>query len=394
MQDLLDVEGLVTSFPTPRGELRAVDGLSLRLAPGEALGVVGESGSGKSVLVRTIMNLLPRNARVPPEARVRFAGRDVRALPRAEARHFWGPQMAMVFQDPMTSLNPVRTIGRQLTEPMRYHLRLGRRAARDRATELLTQVGIGEPERRLDQYPHELSGGMRQRVMIAIALSCSPKLLIADEPTTALDVTVQKEILDLLTRLRREMGMAMILISHDLGVVSGRTDRTMVMYAGRAVEVGPTAALFARTRHPYTAALLRSMPLIDQPSHTPLEVIPGSPPDLVAPPAGCRFAPRCRNAQEGCLVAPPPLDPDPDEPRHRYACLYPVGTERGRQALAENRARRRTGAGLDLAAVGAGAGKLRSEERGDEGGARQPLGAASERSERDQHSARVDEVTG
>lgn len=334
--DLLVVENLGTTFPTTRGPLRAVDGVSFRLAPSESLGIVGESGSGKSVLVRTVMNLLPRSASVDPASRILFQGTDVRERTGAAARRFWGSEVAMVFQDPMTSLNPVRTIGRQLTDPIRFHLKLGRRAARERAAELLAQVGINDPHRRLNQYPHELSGGMRQRVMIAIALSCSPKLLIADEPTTALDVTVQKEILDLLSRLRAELRMAMILISHDLAVVAGRTDRTMVMYAGRTVEIGPTPALFARTRHPYTEALLRATPRIDEPSHTRLAVIGGTAPDLVNPPPGCRFAPRCRRVQARCETEAPPLvgEPGRDEAAalHRYACFHPVETSDMAQA--------------------------------------------------------------
>jgi peptide/nickel transport system ATP-binding protein len=346
--ELLEVVDLTTSFPTPRGPLTAVAGVGFTVRQGEALGIVGESGSGKSVLARTIMNLLPGSAEVGAGSRLRFAGRDPRRLPRAEARHFWGGQVAMVFQDPTTSLNPVRTIGAQLTDPIRRHLGLSRAAARARATELLTQVGINEPARRLRQYPHELSGGMRQRVMIAIAISCEPRLLIADEPTTALDVSVQKEILDLLDRLRRQRQMAMILISHDLTVVAGRTDRTMVMYAGQIAETGRTSDLFARTRHPYTAALLRSVPRLDQPSHTRLAAIPGSAPDLHSPPAGCRFAPRCRHAQPDCLVTVPPLRAA-NGADHSYACFYPVGTEAGDQALAGNLAAGRTAAGLALA---------------------------------------------
>ncbi|MFY1638051.1 ABC transporter ATP-binding protein [Solwaraspora sp. WMMB335] len=366
---LLTVENLVTTFPTPRGPLRAVDGVSFTLAPSEALGVVGESGSGKSMLVRTIMNILPRQAEVAARSRILFAGQDVRDRRGAAARHFWGAEVAMVFQDPMTSLNPVRTIGRQLTDPIRHHLGGNRRSARDRAADLLAQVGISEPVRRLDQYPHELSGGMRQRVMIAIALSCSPKLLIADEPTTALDVTVQKEILDLLARLRTELQMAMILISHDLAVVAGRTDRTLVMYAGKVAEIGPTASLFQATRHPYTAALLRSTPRIDEPSHAPLEVIPGTAADLVHPPPGCRFAPRCRQAQPRCQREVPALTPTDDTAArsddtaaswfddgdtHRYACFYPAGTDAGAQALARNLTNGRTATGLDLGALAAG----------------------------------------
>lgn len=368
MSPLLTVENLTTTFPTARGPLRAVDDVSLTLSPSEALGIVGESGSGKSVLVRTIMNILPRRAEVAAHSRIIFDGTDVRQRRGATARHFWGAEVAMIFQDPMTSLNPVRTVGRQLTDPIRYHLGLPARAARARAAELLADVGISEATRRLDQYPHELSGGMRQRVMIAIALSCSPRLLIADEPTTALDVTVQKEILDLLARLRAERQMAMILISHDLGVVAGRTDRTLVMYAGRMAEIGPTTQLFTDTRHPYTAALRRCTPSIDEPRHARLEVIAGTAPDLVNPPPGCRFAPRCHHAQADCQLSPPALTTDGQtgpatvDPAtegappgtHHYACFYPVGTPHGTAALTRNLAARRTGAGLDLAAVAAG----------------------------------------
>jgi len=352
---LLVVEALTTVFATPRGPLRAVDGVSLSLAAGEALGIVGESGSGKSALVRTIMNLLPHSAQVAEESRILFDGTDIRRLPPRQARRLWGAEIAMVFQDPMTSLNPVRTLGQQISDPLRFHLGLSRSAARARAVELLTQVGITDPTHRVRQYPHELSGGMRQRAMIAVALSCSPRLLIADEPTTALDVTVQKEILDLLTNLRRELGMALILISHDLNIVAHRTDRTVVMYAGRAVETAKTATLFATTRHPYTAALLRSVPRIDERSHTRLEVIPGTAPDLVNPPRGCRFAPRCSHAQPRCLEVEPELSSDhTGDPQHRVACHYPVGTRPGDRALAENMARQRTAAGLDLTAVAAG----------------------------------------
>jgi peptide/nickel transport system ATP-binding protein len=229
----------------------------------------------------------------------------------------------MVFQDPMTSLNPVRRIGVQLTESMRYHLGTGRRAARARAVELLHLVGIPEPERRLDQYPHELSGGMRQRVTIAIALACDPKLLVADEPTTALDVTVQKQILDLLDRLQAELGMAMILITHDLGVVAGRAHRTAVMYAGRIVEMGDTTALFEETRHPYTEALLRSIPRIERPSHQELDAIPGRPPDMVGPAIGCPFAARCSYAEARCTTDDPLTT---GTARHAWRCHLPIGT--------------------------------------------------------------------
>jgi peptide/nickel transport system ATP-binding protein len=332
---LLDVHRLSTYFRTPRGLLRAVDDVSFSVDVGETLAVVGESGSGKSALVRTLMRLVPRSAVVPSDTHIYFEGRDLRTLPRDEYRHFWGTQMAMIFQDPLTSLNPVRRIGRQMMDPMRYHLRLSRDDAKARAINLLGQVGISAPERRLKQYPHELSGGMRQRVMIAIALSCNPKLLIADEPTTALDVTVQKQILDLLAELQRETRMAMILITHDLGVVAGRTNRIAVMYAGRFVEVGETRRLFRDIRHPYTESLLLSIPRLSNPSHTRLEAITGRPPDLTNPPTGCRFTPRCPYAQPSCAEEEPALLAPPGE-SHAYRCWFPVGTEAGRKALTAN----------------------------------------------------------
>jgi peptide/nickel transport system ATP-binding protein len=346
---LLAVEGLSTSFRTARGSLQAVEDVSFSLAQGETIGIVGESGSGKSVLVRTIMNLLPRTASV--EGRVLFDGRDVRTLTKAERDHFWGPQMSMIFQDPMTSLNPVRKIGRQITDPLRFHLGLSRDAARKRAVELLDLVRIPEAGRRLGQYPHELSGGMRQRVMIAIALSCHPKLLIADEPTTALDVTVQQQILDLLSSLQAELGMAMILITHDLGVVAGHTKRIAVMYAAQIVEEASTTTLFAEMHHPYTEALLASIPRIEHAPHTRLEAIFGRPPDMLNPPPGCRYAPRCRYAQESCVVQAPPLA---GSLHHRYACFFPVGTVEGQTALAGNLARGTTATGLPVEAALAG----------------------------------------
>lgn len=321
---LLAVDRLTTSFETARGTLRPVNEVSFDLVEGESLGIVGESGSGKSMLMRTVMNILPRSARVDPSSRIAFEGQDVREMRGVDARHFWGAKVAMVFQDPMTSLNPVRTVGNHITDPLRYHLGHTRRQARVRAAELLAMVGISEPGRRLKQYPHELSGGMRQRVMIAVAISCSPRLLIADEPTTALDVTVQKEILDLLARLRIELGMSMILISHDLEVVRGRTDHTLVMYAGKVVESGATSTLFARTRHPYTGALLLATPRIGAPSHTRLQAIPGNAPDLANLPSGCAFAPRCPHAQPRCGKAVPELRADQPGERHSYACAFPL----------------------------------------------------------------------
>jgi peptide/nickel transport system ATP-binding protein len=330
---LLEVDGLLTSFATARGELRAVDGVSFALARGETLGIVGESGSGKSMLARTIMGLLPPTAAT--SGRVVYDGKDLADMSPAAARKLWGPELAMVFQDPTTSLNPVKRVGTHITESLRHHLGLSRQAAGARAVELLDQVGIPDPAQRARQYPHELSGGMRQRVTIAVALACEPNLLVADEPTTALDVTVQKQILDLLGRLQRERGMAMILITHDLGIVSGRTDRVAVMYAGRLVETAPTRRLFASVRHPYTEALLRSSPRIDAPSHTRLQAITGRPPDLANLPSGCRFAPRCPHATDLCRDEEPVLEDS--EAGHLVACHHPVEV---RDRGLEDRARR------------------------------------------------------
>jgi len=346
---LLEVSHLSTDFDTSHGILRAVDDVSLTLDRGETLGIVGESGSGKSVLVRTIMNILGRNANVSEETRVLFDGRDTRALSLAEARHFWGREIAMVFQDPMTSLNPVRRIGKQIVEPIRYHLGLDEKAATERAVELLDRVGIPEPRRRLRNYPHELSGGMRQRVTIAIAISCEPKLLVADEPTTALDVTVQKQILDLLASLQSELGMSMIMITHDLGVVAAYADRIGVMYSGRLIERAGAIELFESTRHPYTEALLESIPRLEDPSHTPLQVTSGRPPNPLAPPPGCRFSPRCRYAQLACTETEPELtSPGHD---HEYACFFPLGSAENLVASEANRAAGITPAGLVLTGV-------------------------------------------
>ncbi|MEO3784001.1 ABC transporter ATP-binding protein [Actinocorallia sp. B10E7] len=321
---LLEVTDLRTTFHTPRGDVTAVDGVSLTLRAGETLGVVGESGSGKSVLGRSLMGLIGQGPTTTISGRVTLAGHDVHALPARERRRLWGPTVAMVFQDPMTSLNPVKKIGTHLVEALRLHLRLDRKAARERSVDLLRQVGIPEPARRLDQYPHELSGGMRQRVVIAMALACDPKLLIADEPTTALDVTVQKQILDLLARLARERQMAIILVSHDLGAVAGRTDRVAVMYAGRVVETSRTLEVFTRPIHPYSEALLASIPRLDAAPHTRLRTIEGRPPDLVSPPPGCRFAPRCTRAEDVCRTEAPRLrGPRPAAPRHTAACHLP-----------------------------------------------------------------------
>jgi oligopeptide/dipeptide ABC transporter ATP-binding protein len=318
---LLEVRDLSTHFLTARGAVRAVDGVSFSLERGRTLGVVGESGSGKTVLSRSIMGLLPSH-NVVRGGEVMYEGRRLTGLSGSELREIWGAEISMVFQDPMTSLNPVVRIGRQITETMRFHLDLPDGEARARAAELLKSVGISEPERRLRSYPHELSGGMRQRVTIAIALACGPKLLLADEPTTALDVTVQAQILSLLGRQQRERHMAMILVTHDLGVVAGRTDEIVVMYAGKVVERAPTTVLFSDMRMRYTQALFRSIPRITDPGHRRLQAIGGRPPDLVAPLRGCSFAPRCQFARERCHAEEPRLTEA--GAGHAYACWYPA----------------------------------------------------------------------
>ena len=331
---LLDVEDLHVSFATSRGPLRAVQGVSLTLDQGKTLGIVGESGSGKTVLSRAIMGLLPR-ASTTQTGSVRYDGTEILNAPNDDLRKLWSTHIAMVFQDPMTSLNPVQRIGNQITEPLKIHLNLSKGEAKETALSLLMQVGIPSPVERYEAYPFELSGGMRQRVMIAIALACAPRLLMADEPTTGLDVTVQAQILDLLQEQQRERFMAMILVTHDLGVVASRTDDILVMYAGQAIEKASTRTLFAEMRHPYTEALLKSIPKLEQPSHSRLDAIGGRPPDLVHPPSGCRFAPRCPNVQERCRVEAPPLA-ERDTPGHEFACFYPVGTPEGEEARARN----------------------------------------------------------
>lgn len=331
---LLEVDEFRTHFATPLGTVRAVDGVSFTLDRGKTLGIVGESGSGKTVLARSIMGLLTaRN--VTRSGRVTYNGLDLVSASKQQQRALWGTEMAMVFQDPMTSLNPVMKIGQQITEGIRFHLDVPKDEARAQALQLLDSVGIPDPARRINQYPHELSGGMRQRVTIAIALACGPKLLLADEPTTALDVTVQAQILNLLDQQQSDRHMAMILVTHDLGVVAGRTDEIAVMYAGQIVERAPTRTLFASMKMPYTEALLRSIPKLEQPSHTRLQIIGGRPPDLISPPAGCRFAPRCPYAQARCHSEPPPLV-EAETPGHLYRCWYPVGSDAGREALAHN----------------------------------------------------------
>ncbi|MBM3674770.1 MAG: ABC transporter ATP-binding protein [Actinobacteria bacterium] len=348
---LLEVEDLHTHFRTGRGVARAVDGVSFSLERGRTLGVVGESGSGKTVLARSIMGLLPKS-NVERTGSIKFEGREVIGATPDDLRELWGSQISMVFQDPMTSLNPVMKIGKQITEMLLQHLDISKDYARELALSLLESVGIPEADRRLKEYPHQMSGGMRQRIMIAIAIACGPKLLFADEPTTALDVTVQAQILDLLQAQQRERFMAMILVTHDLGVVAGRTDEIAVMYAGRVVEKAPTKVLFSELRHPYTEALLRSIPKLGAPSHTRLAAIGGRPPDIVNPPAGCKFSPRCPYARERCLEEEPPLI-DTATPGHEFRCWIPVGTPENREALEANRA---AGAPSALAVVGEGNG--------------------------------------
>jgi peptide/nickel transport system ATP-binding protein len=346
---LLEVDEVKTQFKTARGLVHAVDGVSFSLERGKTIGIVGESGCGKSVLSRSIMGLLPSN--VVRHGSIRFEGNEIGHAAGNEMRQYWGTQMAMVFQDPMTSLNPVMRVGYQITESLRFHFGVTKDYAAETALSLLTSVGIPEAERRMRQYPHELSGGMRQRVMIAIALACGPKLLFADEPTTALDVTVQAQILDLLQQQQRERFMAMVLVTHDLGVVAGRTDDIAVMYAGRIVERASTRSLFEQTRHPYTEALLKSIPKLGQPSHTKLDAIAGRPPDLVKPPIGCKFAARCPYAQAKCMTDEPQLT-DPDVPGHAFRCFFPVGSAAGTEALTRNLAAGETATGLPVRKVG------------------------------------------
>ncbi|MGW0804825.1 dipeptide/oligopeptide/nickel ABC transporter permease/ATP-binding protein [Nonomuraea sp. NPDC002799] len=315
---LLQVQDLHTHFVTPRGVVKAVDGVSFTLERGRTLAIVGESGSGKSMLIRSVLGLLPGNS--VRGGKVYLSGDDLTTYTATEMRSVLGPRLGTVFQDPMTALNPVRTIGTQVMEPLRVHLGMGRRQARAEAGRLLASVGIPDPERMLRRYPHQLSGGMRQRVTIAMALSCSPGVLFADEPTTALDVTIQDQVLRLLYRLREERDMAVVLVSHDLSVVARWADEVIVMYAGKVVERGPAATVFERARMPYTEALLEAAPKLTDPVHHRLRVIPGRPPDLVDLPAGCSFQARCRYVQDRCTQEAPPLFEDGG---HQYACWFP-----------------------------------------------------------------------
>jgi oligopeptide/dipeptide ABC transporter ATP-binding protein len=307
MPPLLEVNGLHTEFRTGAGTVRAVDGVSFAVEPGETVAVVGESGSGKSVSALSILRLVADPPGRITDGEILFDGRDLLKLSEADMREIRGRDIGMVFQEPMTSLNPVLTIGRQITETLEQHQGVDRAAADRRALELLEMVGIGDPARRLKQYPHQLSGGMRQRVMIAVALACKPKLIIADEPTTALDVTIQAQILELMKSLTRELGVAQIIITHNLGVVARYASRVNVMYAGRIVEAGDADDIYHDPRHPYTIALLGSVPRLDQPRRARLDPVEGQPPDLTRLDGGCAFRPRCRFAVERCAEARPPL---------------------------------------------------------------------------------------
>ena len=314
---LIDIEDLRVSFFTPGGEVQAVRGVSWFLNEGEALGIVGESGSGKSVSAYAIMRLLQSPGRVIGGT-IRFNGVDMLSLSESDMRHIRGNDIAMIFQDPMTSLNPVYTVGDQLREPLKLHLNMKGNEATKRAEELLAMVGIPDPKRRLKQYPFEFSGGMRQRAMISMALACEPKLLIADEPTTALDVTIQAQILEIMKDLKKRCCMSIVLITHDLGIVSDICDKIIIMYSGEIMEYGPIETLFANPKHPYTIGLIRSLPKIDQKEGEPLTPIEGSPVDLMHPPAGCPFAPRCEHCMKVCLTEKPPYFEL--EPGHYSAC--------------------------------------------------------------------------
>jgi oligopeptide/dipeptide ABC transporter ATP-binding protein len=306
MAELLEVRGLKTYVHTSMGVVKAVDGVSFDVKQGETVALVGESGCGKTMTALSVIRLIPRPQAETTGGEIRFEGKNLLDLDDEEMRRIRGAEIAMIFQEPMTSLNPVLTIERQLTETLEAHGAVSRREARERALELLRLVGISDAEARLRQYPHQFSGGMRQRVMIAIALSCRPKLILADEPTTALDVTIQAQLLELMRGLSREFGVALVIITHNLGVVARYADRVNVMYAGKIIESGAAADIYRDPRHPYTIGLLHSVPRLDQPRRTRLEPIEGQPPDLWALPPGCSFRPRCKYAVEKCAREIPP----------------------------------------------------------------------------------------
>jgi len=320
MEPLLEVKNLKTQFFTQDGVVKAVDDVSFSVLPGETLGIVGESGCGKSITAMSIMRLIPTPPGRIVNGSINFEGEDILGMSDEEMRSVRGNKIAMIFQDPMTSLNPVLSINRQISETLELHLGMSKSQSRQRAIELLNMVGIPNAEERVDQYPHQFSGGMRQRVMIAMALSCNPKLLIADEPTTALDVTIQAQILDLMRNLQAEHNTALIMITHDLGVVAGMTDRVNVMYAGHVVETATTEELFANPKHPYTVGLLNSIPRLDSNRKEKLDPIRGLPPDLIDLPDMCPFLPRCDYAREKCEQQNPPLLEV--NANHRSACWF------------------------------------------------------------------------
>ncbi|RPH62076.1 MAG: ABC transporter ATP-binding protein [Chloroflexi bacterium] len=326
---ILDVQGLETQFKTPEGVVHAVNGVSFKLKEGETLGVVGESGCGKSVTMLSIMRLIPTPPGKITAGIANYRGKDLLKMSNDEIRHIRGAQISMIFQDPMTSLNPVLTIGRQLTEPLELHVGMNQEQAKRRAVELLEMVGIPRAKDRLNDYPHQFSGGMRQRVMIAMALACSPQILIADEPTTALDVTIQAQITDLVKRLRNELGMAIIWITHDLGVVARLVERVIVMYGGFIIEESGVKDLYANPQHPYTIGLLGSLPRLDLDQRQRLVSIDGLPPMLFQKPAACPFAPRCKWAMERCWQENPALEEV--GPGHKVACWVDVKSGRNRE---------------------------------------------------------------
>jgi peptide/nickel transport system ATP-binding protein len=335
MPDLLQVQNLKTSFFTPEGEVRAIDGVSFEIGEGKTLGLVGESGCGKSVTSLSIMRLIPSPPGKIVGGEIFYRGRDLLRLNNEAMRRIRGNEISMIFQEPMTSLNPVFTVGNQIGEAIKLHQGLGKRETRQKTIDMLRLVKIADPESRVDSYPHQLSGGMRQRVMIAMALSCNPSLLIADEPTTALDVTIQAQILELMKELQQKIGgMALLLITHDLGVVSEQADNVAIMYAGKIVERSSTRAIFNRPFHPYTVGLLNSLPGIGGLKKKRLDAIPGMVPSPLHLPSGCRFRDRCPRAQEICAQTEPPLEEK--EPGHTVACYFPH-TETREQSRTEER---------------------------------------------------------
>jgi oligopeptide/dipeptide ABC transporter ATP-binding protein len=321
MSELFEVDNLQITFDTKRGPLQAVRGVSLSIRKGESVGIVGESGSGKTVMSRAAMGLL-RGRKVHRSGSVKIEGEELLTLSNEQIRNFWGLRIAMIFQDPMTALNPVRKVGSQFAESLVKRMNMSKDEAAKRTLELLALVKMPEPEKAIQKYPHQLSGGMRQRVMIAMAIACEPELLFADEPTTALDVTVQAQVLELLSELRERLGMAMVIVTHDLGVVAGHTDKIAVMYGGEIVEMASTPDLFANTKMPYTEALMESIPRLDRKRGDRLPTIPGSPPDPIAARTGCGFAPRCRYATDKCRTEHPELTDAGNG--HMYRCFFPI----------------------------------------------------------------------